>query len=318
MNLPTAFIQNQINMNGERGQAWVESLPALIAEFEQRWGITVGAPFGLSYNFAAPATGADGAQLVFKAIAPYLDADVEADVLLLYDGQGAIRLIERDASRGVMLLERCLPGTELATLFPERDDAASAIAADVMAQLWQTLPSQHPFPTLADYTSVLDRLHGFFGGTSGSMDQRVVDAAIRLRAELLASAPETVLLHGDLHHHNILMAERPFDASTGSACSGQQARWLAIDPKGVAGEEAYEPSPLFYNPVGDWHGSVDGPRLIRRRVDIIVERTGLDRQRVLGWAVVQGIVSSAWDYEDGGVGGRDAEMTAAWALEVLG
>jgi streptomycin 6-kinase len=143
-----------------------------------------------------------------------------------------------------------------------------------------------------------------FGGTTGPMDKRVVDAAIRLRVELLASAPTPVLLHGDLHHHNILMAQRE--------------PWLAIDPKGVAGEKAYEPSPLFYNPVGDWHGGVDGPNLIRRRADVIAERTGLDWQRVLGWAVVQGIVSSAWDYEGGGApGGSGAEMTAAWALEIV-
>jgi streptomycin 6-kinase len=304
MNLPTAFIQHQIALNGERGRAWVESLPALIAEFEGHWGITVGEPFGLSYNFAAPATRDDCTPVVFKAIAPYLDADVEADVLRLYDGQGAIHLIEHDATCGVMLLERCLPGTELATLFPDRDTEASAIAAGVMAQLWRPLPATHPFPTLAEYTSVLDRLYDMFGGTTGPMDKRVVDAAIRLREELLASTPEAVLLHGDLHHHNILMAERE--------------PWLAIDPKGVAGDPAYEPSPLFYNPVGEWHTQVDGPRLIQRRADIIAERAGLDRQRVLGWAVVQGIVSDAWTLEDGGV--RDwpgPEMTATWALDLL-
>jgi streptomycin 6-kinase len=312
MNLPATFIQHQITLNGERGLAWVESLPALIGEFEQRWGIKVGAPFGLSYNFAAPATRsgpsnaheASDAQVVFKAVAPYLDADTEADVLLLYDGRGAIKLLERDQERGVMLLERCLPGTELATLFPDRDDEASAIAGEVMAQLWRPLPAAHPFPTLAEYTSVLDRLYDMFGGTTGPMDKRVADAAISLRRELLVSAPAPVLLHGDLHHHNILMAQRQ--------------PWLAIDPKGVAGDPAYEPSPLFYNPVGEWHAQVDGPRLIQRRVDIISERAGLDRQRVLGWAVVQGIVSDAWTLEDGGV--RDwpgPEMTAAWALALM-
>jgi streptomycin 6-kinase len=303
MHLPPAFIQNQIALNGERGQAWIDALPALIAEYEQRWAITVGAPFGLSYNFAAPATKADGTPLVFKAVAPYLDADLEADALLLYAGRGAVRLVDRDQAGGAMLLERCQPGTELATLFPERDAEATAIAADVMVQLWRPLSQEHPFPDLASYTSVLDRLPDLFGGTNGPMDERVVDAAIDLRTSLLASASETVLLHGDFHHHNVLRAERQ--------------PWLAIDPKGVAGEKAYEPSPMIYNPLGEWHGHVDGPRLVRRRVDVIVEHTGLDRQRVLGWAVVQGIVSSAWDFEDGGTGGPGAEMTAAWALGLL-
>jgi streptomycin 6-kinase len=303
MEFPTAFLQMHIAFAGEEGQAWVDALPALLARCEQRWGLTIGAPFRLSYNFAAPATHSDGAQRVIKVIAPYLDADLEADVLQLYGGQGAIELLEHDEANGVLLLERCLPGTELATLFPPRDDEATAVASDVMAQLWRPLPAHHPFPTLARYTGVLDRLPRIFGDSAVPLDARVLDAAIRLRAELLSSAPEAVLLHGDLHYHNILAARRQ--------------PWLAIDPKGVAGERAYEPSPLFYNPLGDWHARVDGPRLVQRRTDILVERAGLDRQRVLAWAVVQGVVSSLWDYEDIGAGSVHAEMVAEWALGLL-
>jgi streptomycin 6-kinase len=52
--------------------------------------------------------------------------------------------------------------------------------------------------------------------------------------ELIASSESPVLLHGDLHHFNILSARRQ--------------PWLAIDPKGVAGEPAYEPGALLRNP----------------------------------------------------------------------
>ena len=121
-----------------------------------------------------------------------------------------------------------------------------------------------------------------------------------------------MLLHGDLHHHNILNASTLRQAQGAST-----ATWLAIDPKGIAGEKAYEPSSFFYNPLGDWHTRVDGPRVIQRRIDIIAERAGLDKQRVTGWAVVQGIVSSAWDYEDGGAHGWSfTEQVAAWALDL--
>ena len=304
MVLPPAFIQRQRDINAERGQTWIDALPALIAEFEQRWHITVGAPFGLSYNFVAPARHDNGSQLVLKASAPYLDSDVEADALRLYDGRGAIKLIDRDPAQGMLLLERCLPGDELAALVPGCDDEATAIAADVMMQLWRSGPDPQPFLTLARWTGVLDRLYSIFGGATGPMNKRVIDAAIRLRADLLQSAPETVLLHGDLHHHNILRAQRQ--------------PWLAIDPKGIADEKAYEPSSFFYNPLGDWHANVDGPHVIRRRIDIIAERANLDRQRVIGWAVVQGIVSSAWDYEDDSDHGWSfTEQVAAWALDLL-
>jgi streptomycin 6-kinase len=126
LNLPDAFIQTQLSINAERGRAWIEALPQLIADCEQHWNITIGDHFNLSYNFVAAATHVDGTPLVLKAIAPYLDADVEGDALAQYDGQGAIKLVQRDIKTGVMLLERCVPGTELATLVPEHDDAATA------------------------------------------------------------------------------------------------------------------------------------------------------------------------------------------------
>ncbi len=243
--------------------------------------------------------------MVLKLVAPHDDPAVEADALRLYDGQGAVRLLALDAARSALLLERCTPGDDLAALVPERDDEATGIAARVMNALRRTLPGDHPFPDLGWWTSVLDRIHDAFGGTAGPMEKRVVDAAIGLRRELLASAPAPSLLHGDLHHHNVLRTVR--DGSE---------EWIAIDPKGLAGDPAYEPAPFFYNPLGDWHGRAHlGPGFVARRIDLFVERTGLDRERVRSWAVVQGIVSSAWGLEDGSGGWPFAERVAAFALD---
>jgi streptomycin 6-kinase len=150
----------------------------------------------------------------------------------------------------------------------------------------------------------MDRINTIWHGAPPPMDRRVMDAAVALRKALLGSAPETVLLHGDFHHHNVLRAQRE--------------PWLVIDPKGVAGERAYEPSPMFYNPLGNWHaGLADGAKFVRRRAEIICERAGLDLQRVLAWAVVQGVVSDAWTYESGVAADGSAAQTAQWALAAL-
>jgi streptomycin 6-kinase len=88
-------------------------------------------------------------------------------------------------------------------------------------------------------------------------------------AELAASQGPRCLLHGDLHQTNILWDE--------------QRGWLAIDPKGVIGEPAYEFGAALRNPdVG----------LADRRIHIIAERTGLDRERVAGWAYAQAVLSA--------------------------
>jgi streptomycin 6-kinase len=92
------------------------------------------------------------------------------------------------------------------------------------------------------------------------------------------------LLHADLHHYNILAAER-------------QA-YLAIDPKGIAGDPAYEPASFLCNPVDRWLCVPDADEVILRRVQLFATR--FERRRVLGWALVQSLLSAWWSFEDHG------------------
>ena len=49
------------------GAKWLEKLPNLLAECERRWGLVVHPTnFTLSYNYVAPATLADGTEIVLK------------------------------------------------------------------------------------------------------------------------------------------------------------------------------------------------------------------------------------------------------------
>lgn len=310
--LPKSFVANQIGAFGEAGRAWLDALPGMLAQYERRWNVTIGEPFLLSYNFAAPATRADGTQLVFKAGVPRDECRTEMAALRFCDGDGMVQLIESDDANCAFLMERCIPGTMLTELLPERDDDATAIAAGVMRHLWRPLPEQHIFPSLRRWTNVLERLPEVFGDRPIPFEPKVLQAALHWRADLLASTTETVLLHGDLHHYNILRAQA---SSTEGNSDGET--WRVIDPKGLAGDRAYEISSFLYNP----HGFTELPDVeerLARRVDIFVERTGLDWQRVVGWLLVQGIVSSAWTYEDGGVGSTGCERAAQWALNTLG
>ncbi|HEU5347271.1 MAG TPA: aminoglycoside phosphotransferase family protein, partial [Ktedonobacterales bacterium] len=132
------------------------------------------------------------------------------------------------------------------------------------------------------------RLHATFDGTTGPFAQSLVEQAESLFAELLASSSTPMLLHGDLHHWNILAAER--------------APWLALDPKGVAGEPAYEVGAWMRNPVPQVFSWPNPERLLRRRADIFAEHLGFDRQRLLAWSMAQAVLSAWWSYEDHGRG----------------
>ncbi|MFZ0546370.1 MAG: aminoglycoside phosphotransferase family protein, partial [Candidatus Promineifilaceae bacterium] len=234
--VPAEFSKFIMDIWGEKGTAWLQKLPSLIAEFERRWSFTAERPFpNLSYNYVAPVRLANGAEAVLKLGLPRQELQTEIKALEIYDGRGIVKLLAGAPEEGAMLLERIRPGEMLSKLAGEDDTAATAVAAELMKQLWRPAPKDHAFPTIADWRKGLDRLRNEFQGGTGPFPKKLVEQAESLYRELMASADELVLLHGDFHHWNVMTAERQ--------------PWLALDPKGLVGEPAYEVGPLLYNPV---------------------------------------------------------------------
>src|SRR3954467_13554867 len=85
------------------------------------WHLGLGPPFALSrYSFVAPA----GPDAVIKVTWEGDDESLhEADALELWAGDGAVRLLRRDAARRALLAERAVPGTDISEL---PDDEATA------------------------------------------------------------------------------------------------------------------------------------------------------------------------------------------------
>jgi streptomycin 6-kinase len=284
MPLPETFTQTIIELNGDKGLAWLNELPSLLADCAQRWWLTLQPPFNLSYNYVAPAIRADGTEVVLKVGVPNPELLTEIAALQFDEGYGMARLLEAEPERGILLLERLKPGTTLASLADDRQ--ATTIAAGVMRQLWRPLPPDHPFPSVAKWAKGLERLRQHYQGGTGPFPTYLVEAAERLFDDLIASMAEPVLLHGDLHHENILAA-------------GRQP-WLAIDPKGLAGEPAYEVGALLRNPIPQLYTWPDLNRITVRRIDQLAEELELDRERLIGWGLAQAVLSAWWTVEDHG------------------
>jgi len=206
------------------------------------------------------------------------------------------RVFEADSERGAMLLERLKPGETLIHLCSEHDARATSIAASVMRRFWKPLPSNHTFLPVPEWAKGLSRLRLRFNGGTGPFPSATVSEAERLFQELLSSMEETVLLHGDLHHENILSAERE--------------PWLAIDPKGVAGEAAYEAGALIRNPLPWLLEQPDSARITCRRLDQLADELGLNRERLRKWSFAQAVLSGWWSYEDHGRGWEPALAVA--------
>jgi len=283
--IPDDFMQKASAFHGEEGLAWLKRLPTILTNCEQRWGLTIAHPFTYqtyAYHYVAPATRSDGQAVAVKVHAPTNEFPYEAEALRLYDGHGMARLLDYDMDDKVLLLERLLPGTPLLTL--EGDEKATSYAAGVMRKLWRPVPASHAFPSVADWGRGYQRLRQHYASGSGPFPAALLAEAESLYTEMNASMTEHVLLHGDLHHENILAAERE--------------PWLAIDPKGLVGEPAYETGSLLRNRLPDMHNLAQARSVLARRIDILAEALELDHTRIRNWAVAQAVLSLWWDVED--------------------
>jgi streptomycin 6-kinase len=171
----------------------------------------------------------------------------------------------------------------------EDDDARTQIACDVMTHLWRPVPEQGPFIKLTDWFAELAKLRPRYAGGCGPFPQQLVERLEALLPALFAESAPALLIHGDLHHFNIL--------SSGNG-------WLAIDPKGVIGPPEYECGPLLINPMPDVAGWPDALKITRRRIAILSERLGFPRERIRDWGFCHAMLSSWWDLADDGTGGE--------------
>jgi streptomycin 6-kinase len=296
LNLPPDFVRTIENTYGDDGKQLIANLPVLIDECSQRWALADVRPVpNLSYNFVAFAESpfsqgrgqSDSKNVVLKIGVPNRELTSEMAALRLFNGEGACRLIEYDEERGFLLLERLHPGVMLSRV--EDDEEATHIAAEVMLKIWRSgldarvSTSDSKFLQLSDWFDGLKRLRDMFNGRTGPLSEKVVDRVEQSVIDFFAENHKPILMHGDFHHSNILSSERG---------------WLVIDPKGVIGPAGYEVGPLLMNPWGDLLNGNNYRLMIERRIDILHERLGFERERIRKWGLAHAILSAWWGIED--------------------
>jgi streptomycin 6-kinase len=237
---------------------------------------------------------------VLKAGVPHRELWDEIDALRLYDGRGIARLIDADRERGVLLLERLLPGASLRTV---ADDAQASVVAEVVRALdGVVLPDGHPFRTIGHLARGFERLRAMFGNTGPFPAERVARAEGLFR-ELAGETVGFRLIHGDLNPGNVLRATR--------------AEWLAIDPKGYAGDPLWDVATFLNDPPRGLIAD-DLRQLQARRVAQLAEALGVARRDILAWAEAHAVLSAWWSYEDHGAGWEPAVALAALYADLHG
>jgi streptomycin 6-kinase len=253
-------------------RSWLERVPELLADAAGRWELTLGDayPPGAAGR-ALRVTLADGTPAVLKLIFPHREAEHEADALRVWEGDGAVRLLDSDEDGWAVLLERCEPGTLLAHADP---GTALDVLVTLLPRLWHTVGE--PFHALADEVEVwIDEIPEAWELADRPIERPLLDEAIEMLRALSLSQGEQVLLHQDLHTDNVLAAERE--------------PWLVIDPKPLHGEREFALAPIVRDYVLG-HSRQD----VLRRLDRLTSELALDRDRARWWTIGQTV---AWMFE---------------------
>ncbi|MET9417307.1 aminoglycoside phosphotransferase family protein [Streptomyces klenkii] len=270
----------------EAAREWLASLPERVRDVAERWELTperVHQPGGRS-SVVVLVHGADGTGAVLKLEKPGGDVTLEQAALAHWNGLGAARVLRAEPEAGALLLERLRPGVSLRSLAEQK---AVLEATATLQRLWVRPAEDHPFTTVADHTARLADALRMRSGEPWAADVRaVVDEALELRDALTADSGEAPsLLHGDYQQGKVL--------------AGDRAPWLAVGPRPLVGERAYDLAWLALDRVDTLMASPGAAAITRRRVAKLADALDVDNDRLRGWVLFRAAEAGVRELADG-------------------
>ncbi|MFF0742050.1 aminoglycoside phosphotransferase family protein [Streptomyces sp. NPDC004111] len=267
---------------------WLGRLPRLAQEALAERELTcerVQAPGGRS-SLVVLARRPDGGQRALKLAPGPARPELERAALAHWNGWGAVQLTDAAGSLpggagavpgdpaaagdGVLLLERLHCEVSLRSL-PEAK--ALLEAAGVVRKLWVAPADGHPFETVEERTA---RQAEPMGKAPDEFSP-LVEAALAARAELIAGAPELLLLHGNFRQGKVL--------------AGDRTPWLAVGPDPLVGERAYDLARLVRDRIEDQIATAAGASATRRRINRLADSLDVERERLHGWTLFRAVES---------------------------
>ena len=248
------------------GADWLDGLPRLLQTLVVDWDLAVdGSARTGACSVVVPVRSPTGSAML-KVCWPHTEARTEHLALRRWGGHGAVRLLRADPSRFAMLLERLDPDTDLSGMPVE---PACGVIGELLARL--RVPALPQVPTLTAYAlRQADKL----ARAPHVLPRRFVAQARDVAEQLAAEPGDAVLLHTDLHFANVL--------------AGRREPWLAIDPKPMAGDPAFEVAPVLCNRADEPLGGAGSMRTgLVRRLEIVCERAGIDPARARAWTILR-------------------------------
>lgn len=256
---------------GAAGRRWAESLPELIRLLTQLWKLdVVGSAMHGHFSLVVPVHLA-GKRAALKLSPPSRSYLEEVAALMAWEGKGAVRLLAASPEHGAMLLEwldpdRTLQNAELLDGIQVAGELLRRLAVDAPSAMRALGEGTEKLPsTLVERWERLGR----------PVSEKWIRCAIDTAAGLLP-VEDRVMVNYDLHYGNVLGATRE--------------KWLAIDPRVVAGELEFAIAPLLWGRIGE---IVSGPG-IDDCFRAIVDAAEVDAQRSKSWILIRIVQHRLW------------------------
>jgi streptomycin 6-kinase len=277
------------------GRSWAAGLPVLVSRLSTQWDLAIaGKPYsGGSHSMVVGVVLHDRGPAVLKV--PMVDDEnrQEAAALRLYDGDGAVRMLEHDAATGAILLEQALPGVAL-ELHPDREYAIG-VACSLLRRLRRPVTAGHSFTRVSDQAA---RWSTSLSAASFKLpddtSRRLAEMAAETAADLSRSREGLVLVNRDAHLGNILAAERE--------------PYLLIDPKPLVGDPAFDSGYLI-----DWLIAESPALSAGRLVSLVAAGLGINEDLVCDWGLVRAMDNALWSIGRGDDPGVYVETAATLA-----
>lgn len=278
--VPESFRKNVLGEWGEAGDAWLNKLPTIVETCLRQWHLELRpSSFEMSFGFVTEVRRKDGTAAVLKIVLPDAEPN-EIDALTAFDGHRSVKLLEADRERHAILLERIHPGTLLLDVQARDDEEATRIGAALIADLAVPVPTFGSFTPVRRWKDEMTATRQ--GGTA--IPTKLIEQAEEIFEELDASKKEERLMHGDLHHENILLDEH--------------RDWIAIDPEGIIADPAYGAARFLSNP-RPFHLQKNTEAMMQKRIEILSQVLQQSRQRILQWAFFDAVLCACWHSESG-------------------
>jgi streptomycin 6-kinase len=278
IDIPARLIRN----HSVKAADWLASLPGAVERYVEEWDLTVdGDVLSGEASLIVPVVRRDGTAAMLKLQTVNDESAGEALALRTWHHDDVVEVLEDDPATSTILLERLRPRT----LDDHPDHVeATRILAQILTRL-MVVPAPPGIRRLADVAAgMIDDAPRIIPQLADSAERAMTWRFVDMVKELLPE-PGDRLLHWDLHYYNVMAADRQ--------------PWLVIDPKPLAGDPAFELMPAVWNRWDDLVATGDLAQAIRDRFDLMLDVTGIERDRALGWTAGRILQNVLWFTADG-------------------